>query len=164
MKKRRTTAPFPHSYLKSILHYNPETGGWIWLRAKAGVQVGKRAGSCSRRYWTILIDGKDYYSSNLAWFYITGEWPLVQVDHINRNSRDDRWVNLRLATHGQNQTNKIYPKKSGLPRGVSKDRMDMFRARVCIQGIPKYLGTYTTAEEAHQVYLKASEFRKEFLP
>jgi len=35
---------------------------------------------------------------------MTGHWP-TSIDHINNDSTDDRWGNLRLATQTQNQMN-----------------------------------------------------------
>jgi hypothetical protein len=162
-KSKRITAPFSHEHLKSILHYEPKTGKWKWLVGKRGISVGKKAG-CSRGiYTTIGIGKKLYYASNLAWFWMTGEWPAVGVDHKNRNKHDDRWNNLRLATYSQNNTNIYNPRKNGLPRGVSKSR-SKFTAQICINRKRTFLGRYNTLEEAEQAYLKASEFRKEFLP
>ena len=53
----------------------------------------------------IRIRGKAYYSHRLAFLYMTGEWPLEEVDHIDRNPYNDAWVNLRKATSSLNKWN-----------------------------------------------------------
>lgn len=37
--------------------------------------------------------------------------PFLQVDHVNRDTSDNRKANLRLATHGQNLANQAKPRK-----------------------------------------------------
>jgi hypothetical protein len=162
-KPRRATAPFSHDYLKLRLHYEPKTGNWLWLIGKRGIKAGARAGYIGRDYNIIGINTIDYSASNLAWLYMTGEWPPIEVDHINRIKHDDRWENLRLATRSLNCTNRLETKKSGLPRGVCKSR-NRYQAYICINGTGTFLGRFDTPKEAHEAYLKASEFRKEYLP
>lgn len=49
---------------------------------------------------------------------MTGEFPAIQIDHINRIKDDNRWENLRLATQGENQRNKVMPVGVSGFRGV----------------------------------------------
>lgn len=51
-----------------------------------------------------MIDGVNYLGHRLAWFYVTGRWP-VEVDHHNRVKGDDRWRNLRELSHPANCAN-----------------------------------------------------------
>lgn len=37
---------------------------------------------------------------------MTGAWPDLQIDHINRDQLDNRWLNLRQATASQNGQNR----------------------------------------------------------
>ena len=46
-----------------------------------------------------------FYKYHVVWFLCTGEWPPTEIDHINRDSLDDRFENLRLAEHKENQRN-----------------------------------------------------------
>ena len=47
-------------------------------------------------YRIITIDSKDYCAHDLAWLYMTGEFPKGEVEPINGNNNDDHWCNLRL--------------------------------------------------------------------
>lgn len=109
--------------LREVLHYDPMTGVWTWLLArgrlaKAGQQAGNINKVDGRR--RIVVDGVAYLAHRLAWFYVKGRWPVREIDHVDTNFQNDRWNNLRLATHAQNQTNsrKYKTNKSGF-KGVS---------------------------------------------
>lgn len=130
-----------HAELKHLLHYDPETGLWTWLNPLARyISVGARAGSNDGKgYIRIQVRGSSYRSGRLAWFYMTGEWPEDQIDHINRDTSDDRWVNLREATQSQNNFNR----GSGI-RGVYRCG-SKWRAQV---GPNNDLGIFPTFEEA----------------
>lgn len=88
--------------LREVIHYDPVTGIFTWVAS------GKRAGTAptkTRLYRRIGIDGGEYLEQVLAVLYMTGRWPADEVDHDNRDKIDNRRVNLREATRGQNQAN-----------------------------------------------------------
>lgn len=95
--------------LKELLHYDPETGDWIWINAPShNTRLnGKPAGTTrSDGYRTIRIGGTAYYTSRLAILYMTGEWPEEEADHEDRNPRNEKWSNLRPASSSQNKYNR----------------------------------------------------------
>lgn len=139
-------------YLKSILHYDPETGIFTWITdTRRGVRKGVIAGYGSSRI-TIQIDGLNYLAHRLAWFYMTGVWPTEFIDHIDNNSLNNKWNNLREATNRQNQYNvtKRKPNATGV-KGVYKAR-NRFRAMLQTPDGIKHLGIFDTVEEAAKVY------------
>lgn len=85
------------------------------------------------------------------------------VDHKNGNPFDNRFDNLRLATHSQNSCNKRNDPRKTLPKGVSRCK-DKFRASCMIRGESVIIGAaYLSAEEAHQAYCDyASKVHGEF--
>lgn len=91
-----------------------------------------------------------YYSSRLAWLYMTGSWPKDQIDHINRIKDDDRWENLREANQSQNSYNRDWAEANGEWRGI---RPNGNKFAVSIGG--QYLGNFVTFEEAKEVRDKA---------
>lgn len=89
------------------------------------------------------------------------------IDHINRNTLDNRKENLRLATMQQNAMNRsVQPNNtSGVP-GVSwrKDR-NKWRAFITINGKQKALGLYENKEDAIAARKLAEEkYFGEFAP
>lgn len=79
------------------------------------------------------------------------------VDHINGNTLDNRKNNLRICTPSQNSQNKKGWWYKDLPKGVSKSAYG-FRARISpCKGVHKFLGTFSTVEEAKAAYDKAAE-------
>ena len=53
-------------------------------------------------YQRITIGGYDYYAHRLAWFYVYGEWPVNELDHIDEDKENNAIDNLREATHAEN--------------------------------------------------------------
>ena len=88
--------------------------------------------------------------------YMTGEWPNGEVDHIDTNSMNDAWANLRDVSRQVNQQNQRKPLKTNKLGflGVSKYG-NGYLARIHANGVTKCLGTYSTPEKAHEVYLSA---------
>lgn len=149
--------------LKALLHYDPQTGAFTWL---AGQRRGTSAGSGqSKGYMQIVIGGRKYYAHRLAWLYMTGKWPGIQIDHINGNKGDNRFSNLREVTPAQNQHNTGANKlnQSGF-KGVSKrKKYEGWEAQIRINGKRTYLGTFSSPEEASAAYQAAAvEHQKNF--
>lgn len=152
-----------HKYLTSILAYSPEEGSFTWLVSVGSVRAGRQAGGISAGYIQIRINKKFHKAHRLAWFYMTGKWPLGRLDHEDGNTANNRWSNLRRATHSQNMANrKLNRNNTSGFKGVSR-RGDSFRAYVNKNGKRVGLGTFPTAELAHAAYTeKARELHGEF--
>ena len=142
--------------LKRLLKYDPLTGVFTRLTKTTRSKVGDEAGCSCRGYRRIHIDGFDYQAHRLAWFYVYGEWPKYDIDHINGNRSDNRIANLRDVPKGiniQNQKSAHPGSESGL-LGVSWNKTK-WRAKITLNGQIKYLGHYDDKYEAHEAYLKA---------
>jgi hypothetical protein len=137
--------------VRGALDYDPETGVFRWRERRPGVRAGHVTGSKNNvtGYLSIRLDGSLYYAHRLAWIYMTGEWPPQTIDHINLIRDDNRFANLRLATHYQNKLNIRRPHNntSGF-KGVHRAVNGKFFARLKIEGKIIHLGTFDTAEEA----------------
>jgi len=101
---RERESQMSRSQVSSQLHYNPDTGEFI---RKQGRNRGLPAGYPNQKGRNrILVLGKVFLGSRLAWLLYYGEWPEKTVDHINGNPADDRIANLRLASESEQQWNK----------------------------------------------------------
>ena len=164
------------NYLKSILDYNPHTGVFTWkVSFRNNIKIGQIAGCLwidkrnpDSKYYQIVITGKQYKLHRLAYFYITNIDPTEKdIDHINGNSLDNRFENLRLATNADNNKNKKKHKnnKSGY-KGVSwHKRIKKWQAEIQVNNKQIPLGYYTNKFYAALVYARAAkkyfgEFRR----
>ncbi len=89
----------------------------------------------------------------------------VYVDHINRDSLDNRKCNLRYATNSQNQMNTTAKKNSSTKvKGVFRYG-DKFSSQISYDGKRVFLGHFSTIEEAKKAYdLAAQKLHNEFKP
>jgi hypothetical protein len=145
-----------NEYLKKILEYNPETGEWIWLISPSPkIKTGTKAGGTNNDgYVMIKINKKLYKSSILAWLYMTGKWPELEIDHKDRISHNDIWNNLREATRSEQNINKgMYSNNKSGTKGVHWDkRNDKWCAQIRIKGKVKFLGYFDKIEDA--IYIR----------
>lgn len=149
--------PITHEQLLKLLRYNKRTGEFIarrkWHRIKIGQVVG--CVDINSGYRHINIGGESYYGHVLAWFYVTGEWPEMPVDHKNRKRAENHWPNLRLASDSQNNHN--HPvrcdSRSGF-KGVTRyfRNPTLWKAYIVENRKMKILGYETTPEAAARLY------------
>ncbi len=114
MKKRPPDATYER--VKEILSYDPATGLFKWIKTLSNrAQAGNVAG-CYRKdgYLVIRFDGKLYLGHRLAWLLVTGNWPKQEIDHKDGNPSNNKWGNLREATHSENITNQAAHKNNKL--------------------------------------------------
>lgn len=107
-------------------------------------------------YVQIGIGKRKLKAHRMAWLYVYGEWPSLDIDHINGVRSDNRIANLRVVSKAQNQQNRLAVQKNnrtGYP-GVSVFQ-NYYRARIHVNGRELYLGLYKTPELAAEAYLKA---------
>lgn len=106
--------------LKSLFNYNPQTGEFTRKYTTGGQEKGQVAGGIgSHDIIYIRIPGRDkYVAHRLAWLYMTGEFPFVDIDHIDHNRSNNRWSNLRIATRSQNKANYLHKAGISGTRGV----------------------------------------------
>tara|TARA_R110000868_G_scaffold25423_7_gene99176 strand:- start:1418 stop:1921 length:504 start_codon:yes stop_codon:yes gene_type:complete len=136
-----------------------DDGTLIWKNTKGRIKGGTVAGSIhDTGYVRIKINNRSFYRSNLIWAYHNDEYPSLEIDHINRIRTDDRIKNLRKLTTSKNQHNKLpnkRPKNPDLPPGIKPQLSGGYQVRISIDGKRITLGTFTTIEEAGEVYQKA---------
>jgi hypothetical protein len=151
--KQRMAVEITAERLRYLLYYDPDSGVFRWrVSTSHRAPVGSLAGTMSRGYCLINIDEIKYIASNLAWLYMTGEWPVSGIDHRDQDPTNDRWENLRLADQSQNLSNaRIRSDNSSGSRGVSWHRGKMkWRAYVTLNGKQFFCGYHDTVEKAKE--------------
>lgn len=78
------------------------------------------------------------------------------IDHINHNTLDNRWENLRVCSAKENQYNSSIRKtnKTGF-KGVSIHSSGKYEARIGVNGRKLHLGLFLKAKDAAKVYSQA---------
>ena len=139
--------------LRELLHYDPETGLLTRKTTRGGQPTGAIAGNvCTDGRVQVYIDGRNFKAHRLIWLWVTGQWPVNDVDHKDGIPSNNRWANLRDVPHAVNlQNRQRAPKHSSTGLlGVTKNRGG-FGAQIKINGKRVWLGTFDTPEEAHRV-------------
>jgi hypothetical protein len=144
--------------LKQVIDYDPETGIFRWVEVGKMRRPGDAAGSVSSHgYWLVGIDGTNHYGHRLAYLFMTGEEPATRIDHINLDTLNNRWSNLRLATAAQNAANSKRRKDNSTGfRGVYRLK-GRFAAKIIVGGKQIHLGTFSDPAEAGAAYHVAAQ-------
>lgn len=141
-------------YLRQVLTYNPATGEFVWNQSRGRVAAGHIAG-CARPdgYTLIRIDGSPYLAHRLAYLWMTGKPASSQIDHKNLDRQDNRWCNLRCATHAENVANSPKRKNNTTGyKGVVLHKPGVYRARIKLGGVTTHLGLFKSAKKAAEAY------------
>jgi hypothetical protein len=144
--------------LKELLTYDAATGVFTRNVARGNKPAGAATGTQNNGYLSTRCDGRGYFNHRLAWLYVYGCLPDLQVDHINRDKKDNRICNLRLATASQNQHNARARTDSttGI-KGVTWTKSGKLKAQICVRGERTILGYYPTLVEAAAAYASAAD-------
>jgi hypothetical protein len=156
--------------LKTILHYDPLTGVFTWLERPATTSrqrawntryAGKVAGypwkdaQSNTTYRVIRIFDWPYLAHRIAVLYMTGEWPSDHTDHKDLDGLNNRWLNIRVATRSQNFGNRpIGKRNTSGAKGVRPHGR-----KWVAECAGKYLGSFSTFDEARDAYAHAALLR-----
>lgn len=173
MKKNELTKKI----LKELLHYDPMTGIFTWKersikyfshcknpeghhktwntrysRSAAGSEHKER--NVSYNIICISLNGKQkrFRAHRLAFLYMTGKLPKIQIDHEDGNGMNNRWINLRDVTHQENNKNQSINSnnKSGFT-GVCWDKSrGKWSVKISINNKTVHGGRFVNKEDAIQ--------------
>lgn len=170
----KMTQPLPPvEYLRECFVYDEHSGSLVWkhrprhhFNSQRGQSIansrfaGKVAGCHGCGYMVVRLNNRLIMAHRIIWEMHHGPIPDgMLVDHVNGVRHDNRIKNMRLATKAQNGQN----------RGAQKDNTSGYKgvywdsdrgswvARIAASGNAYFVGRFTTAEEAHEAYCKASK-------
>jgi HNH endonuclease len=150
---------FTQDELRAALSYDYETGVFVWIKTYRNHNLGRVAGCLDKDgYVQIKFKKRLWRAHRLAWFYVYGVWPKMQIDHENGNRSDNSIKNLRdvnCAGNSQNRRTADKDSSTGLLGIDYQTRWKKYRARIMINGQRMTLGGFKTKEDAHQAYLLA---------
>lgn len=164
----RPKGPLTWLEAREQIDYNPETGILTWKVNKPRIRPGARVGGDGVHvtgYRYITICGVYIQEHIFIWFWMTGKWPSSDtIDHKNKTRDDNRWENLRQASHTQNLLNtNRYGRTRGVQKREYKIRGVVWRARIRTKQFTKYLGEFPTEQEAINAFNRGmKQFYGEF--
>jgi len=125
----------------------------------AGAVVGtKPTGARNSRYSTTKIHGEHWCVHKLIYLYHHGVVP-DQLDHINRDSTDNRIENLRPANSSENTRNRrLFSNNTSGCKGVTwNKRIKKWQSYVSMNLKTKHLGYFEDLELADLVSTEARD-------
>lgn len=110
--------------VRDLLDYNPETGelshrirprNWFssdrscntWNARYAGEKALSSLNTNGYLHGPLL--GRMYRAHRIIFLWMTGDWP-EEIDHVNHNRTDNRWINISNKNHVENSKNQSLSK------------------------------------------------------
>ena len=171
-KREVMAVELDHAELHSLLELNHQTGLLEWklrheslfsdLRLHASWNA-RFAGSPAlatidtKGYMYGCINYKKYRAHRVIWAMVNGQFPNLEIDHINGVKNDNRPCNLRMVDHKANMKNMkmISTNKSGIT-GVYQDNLSgNWHSRIQVNGIKIFLGSFKEIGSAVDARVKA---------
>ena len=121
-----------------------EEGTLRWKKNFHTSKIGSIAGSLGTKgYKVVKLNGRLYSVARILWcMYYGSISDFEQIDHIDRNRKNNTITNLRLVSASENCFNRSA--KYGEPRYCTEHKSGKFQAQK--QG--KYLGLFSTPADA----------------
>jgi len=142
--------------------FSYDNGKLYWKKKIANkCVIGKEAGHCNPKNKRHFIScyNKIFARSRVVYAMFNG-LSNKKIDHINRNSLDDRIENLRPVTTRENALNKDLSISRNLPPCVyfdSTNKKNPYYIRARVNGKKKIIGWAATPDLASDLYKKYFE-------
>lgn len=148
--------------VKKLITYDPLSGEVTWNINISGIKKGSKAGSIStdksgRKYHNIRLDTFAFRTHRIIYLYMTGKFPKGLVDHLNGDTLDNRWENLKDVTHSENARNcsKRKDNTSGYTGVNWRNDTNKWQVSINENNKKHNLGCFTNLEDAVAARKKA---------
>ncbi len=143
-------------------HFASDANERGWNKRYAGTVAGNQATGKDRKTPSavnVSVDGKLIKAHRIIWTICNGPIPDgVEIDHIDGNPWNNKLSNLRLASRDNNCHNTRTRKDNRLGiKCVRQTRSGMFASYIKANGKTIAIGTFSTAEEAHEKYCEMAK-------
>ena len=155
--------------LEEHLTYDQYTGA-LTVKKKfgnkaVGALLGYKQNMSGKLYWMMRFKGQPYLVHRVAYALMKGRWATPLNDHEDGDGLNNKWTNIREASHGANNKNSKLPSHNtsgiiGVCRTHNKER---WKAGIQTEGKTIHLGTFDTMEEAAAAR-KQAELKYDFHP
>jgi hypothetical protein len=153
--KERRLRMLTRENLKEYINYDPGTGKMVWIKKGRGLTLGKEVGSitCGDNgyyYRRMKFEGRMVAAHRVIWLYMTGEYPEMLVEHVDKDTLNNKWCNLRLTSMSKRCSKSVIPKNNKTEiAGVSFNKKGKaWRASISVGKKAIYLGIYKDFFEA----------------
>ena len=138
-----------HNELCDMIAYDKETGV-LYYRNGDSVPVSINP----EGYQRVYINKAPIGVHRLAFFIVEGRWPKI-VDHIDGNTGNNKWINLRESSVRENGYNRIEHRKGKMLGVTYTKRTGKWQAQITeLDGKQHSLGYYSTEYEAALAYAR----------
>lgn len=151
--------------LEELFEYEPLTGNLIRRTSRGGRKEGSVAGYVvTGGYIKLEVNNEPIFAHHVAWCLYHGEFPKGLIDHEDGNTANNRILNLREATHSENNRNSRLRKDStsGV-KGVCRHPCGKWIAKITLNKKRIYVGLFNDINDAAEaIRAKRIELHKEF--
>ena len=146
------------------ISYDPVSGQFTAIKDRGKIKKGDKLGTKTTNGYLVLgFRNKTQLCHRLAFLFMTGVFPELDVDHINGDRSDNRWTNLRQATRKQNSFNRGENKSKPLPKNIYLHKSGRYRVKMKIEGVTMHFGYFTELDKALEKARSIQElYHKEF--
>lgn len=163
MNNNKNRYRITHIEIATGLHYSVDDGTPWYVRNDKFIPIKTYS---KYNYYRVRVNGnqKLWHRHVYETFNLTTIPPKMQIDHVDNDSTNNLMMNLRLATHVENNRNQNKKTGCNTPyKGVSLRNNNKYKAVIHYNGEYKYLGQFQSAIDAAKEYDKwALIYFKEF--
>lgn len=156
---RKHKALPPVHLLWELFSYDPLRGNLHWrYRTSIRTNLDKAAGNTTKNgYKTVCIGYSKYLQHRVVWAWLNGRDPAdMQIDHIDRNRKNNTYWNLRLASNLQNGFNAGRSNNTSGHRGVHwYSARNKWQVYVSVDKRRKHIGYFSDYKDAVNAYQEA---------